>query len=80
MERCLHQLRALGSLLPPLGEHHRQGNSWEAASGVGRLGSLAGRPPTGPTRQWPLHTASSCQVHYRGDTYFGRIPYFIVIS
>jgi hypothetical protein len=46
-------------------------------SGASQLGSLAGRPPTG---QWPLHTASSCQVHSRGDTYFGGIPIFLVIS
>jgi hypothetical protein len=49
-------------------------------SGADRPGSLAGRPPTGPTHQWPLHTAFSCQVHFQGDTYFGRIPYFLVIS
>jgi hypothetical protein len=42
-------------------------------------GSLASRPPTGPTRQWPLHMASSCQVYSWGDTYFGRIPNFHVI-
>jgi hypothetical protein len=46
----------------------------------GRLQSRADRPPTGPTRQWPLHTASSCQVHSSGDTNFGRIPHFHVIS
>jgi hypothetical protein len=49
-------------------------------SGVDRTGSLAGHPPTGPTYQWTLHMASSCQVHSRGDTYFGRIPHFLVIS
>jgi hypothetical protein len=49
-------------------------------SGAGRPGSLASWPPTRPTRQWLLHTASSCQVHSRGDTYFGRIPHFLVIS
>jgi hypothetical protein len=49
-------------------------------SGAGRPGSLAGWPPSGPTGQWPLHTASSCQVHSRGDTYFGGIPIFLVIS
>jgi hypothetical protein len=48
--------------------------------GVGRPGSLAGRPPPGPTGQWTLHTASSCQVHSRGDTYFGAIPIFLIIS
>jgi hypothetical protein len=42
-------------------------------SGAGRLGSLASQPPPGPTGQWPLHTASSCQVHSWGDTYFGGI-------
>jgi hypothetical protein len=26
-------------------------------------GCLAGSPPTGPTHQWPLHLASSCQGH-----------------
>jgi hypothetical protein len=49
-------------------------------SGAGRLGSLVGRPPTRPSCQWTLHMASSCQVHSWGDTYFGRIPYFLVIS
>jgi hypothetical protein len=46
----------------------------------GRLQSAAGRPPTGPTHLWPLHMASSCQVHSWGDTYFGRIPHFLVIT
>jgi hypothetical protein len=46
----------------------------------GRLQSGADRPSTGPTHQWPLHTASSCQVHYQGETYFGRVPHFLVIS
>jgi hypothetical protein len=46
-------------------------------SGAGRLGSLAGRPPTG---QWPLHTTSLCQVHSCGDTYFGGILIFLVVS
>jgi hypothetical protein len=32
---------------------------------AGRPGDLAGRLPPGPTGQWPLHTASSCQVHPR---------------
>jgi hypothetical protein len=41
-----------------------------------RLGSLAGRPPTRPTHQWPLHMVSSCQVYSWGDSYFGRIPNF----
>jgi hypothetical protein len=49
-------------------------------SGADRLGSLAGQPPPGPTDQCPLHTASSCQVHSRGDIYFGGIPIFLVIS
>jgi hypothetical protein len=49
-------------------------------SGVGRPGSLAGRPPPRPTGQWPLHTASSCQVHSYDDTYFGELPIFLVIS
>jgi hypothetical protein len=48
-------------------------------SGAGQPGSLAGWPSTGPTCQWPLHTASSCQVYFWGDTYFGRIPKFLVI-
>jgi hypothetical protein len=39
----------------------------------------AGRPPLGPTGQRPLHTASLCQVHPRGDTYFVRIPNFLLI-
>jgi hypothetical protein len=45
-----------------------------------RLQSGAGRPPPRPTGQWPLHTASSCQVHSRSDTYFGGIPISLVIS
>jgi hypothetical protein len=49
-------------------------------SGASRSGSLAGWPPTRPTHQWPLHPACSCQVYSRGDTYFGRITHFIVIS
>jgi hypothetical protein len=49
-------------------------------SGVGRSGSLAGRPPPGPTGQWTLYTATSCQVHSRGDTYFGGILIFLIIS
>jgi hypothetical protein len=49
-------------------------------SGADRLRSLADRPPTGPTCQWPLHMASSCQVYFRGDTYFGRIPNFLIIT
>jgi hypothetical protein len=44
-----------------------------------RLQSGAVRPPHGPTSQRPLHTASSCQVHSQGDTYFGGIPNFLVI-
>jgi hypothetical protein len=40
----------------------------------------AGQPPLGPTGQWPLHTASSCQVHSQYDTYFGGIANFLVIS
>jgi hypothetical protein len=49
-------------------------------SGAGWPGSLAGQPPTGPTRQWPFHTTSSCQVYTQSDTYFSRIPNFLVIS
>jgi hypothetical protein len=48
--------------------------------GVGRLGGLADWPPPEPTGQWPLHTTSSYQVHPRGDTYFGGIPNFLIIS
>jgi hypothetical protein len=40
----------------------------------------AGWPLPVPTGQWTLHTASSCQVHSRGDTYFGGIPIFLVIA
>jgi hypothetical protein len=36
-------------------------------SGAGQPGSLAGWPRTGPTCQWHLHTASSCQLRSRGD-------------
>jgi hypothetical protein len=49
-------------------------------SGAGWLGSLAGGPPTRPTYLWPLYMASSCQVHSRGDTCFGRIPNFLIIT
>jgi hypothetical protein len=49
-------------------------------SGADRPWGLTGRPPPGPTVQWPLHTASSCQVHSRDDTYFGGILNFHVIS
>jgi hypothetical protein len=42
-------------------------------SGAGRPGILADRPSSGPT-------ASSRQVHSRGDTYFGGILIFLVIS
>jgi hypothetical protein len=45
-----------------------------------RLQSGAGGPAPGPTGQWPLYTAFSCQVHSHGDTYFGGIPIFLVIS
>jgi hypothetical protein len=45
-----------------------------------RLQGGAGRPPPGPTGQQPLHSASSCQVDSQGDTYFGGIPNFLVIS
>jgi hypothetical protein len=45
-----------------------------------RLQGGTGRPPPTPAGQWPLQTASSCQVHARGDTYFGEIPNFLVIS
>jgi hypothetical protein len=41
-------------------------------------GAIQPRPL--PTGQWPLQTASSCQVHSQGDTYFGGIPNFLVIS
>jgi hypothetical protein len=49
-------------------------------SGADRPGGLAGWPPLRPTDQRPLHTASSCQIRSRGDTYFGGIPNFFVIS
>jgi hypothetical protein len=48
--------------------------------GPSQPGGLASRPPSGSTGQRPLHTASSCQVHSWGDTYFGEIPNFLVIS
>jgi hypothetical protein len=40
-----------------------------------------GRPAT-PWAHWSvtLHTTSSCQVHLQGDTYFGGIQNFLVIS
>jgi hypothetical protein len=49
-------------------------------SGADRPGGLASRPPPGLTSQWPLHTVSLCQVYSQGDTYFGGIPNFLVIS
>jgi hypothetical protein len=45
-----------------------------------RLQSGASRPPPGPTGQWSLHIGSSCLVHSHGDTYFGRILIFLLIS
>jgi hypothetical protein len=48
-------------------------------SAAGQPESLDGRPPLGFTGQWPLHTALSCEVHSRGDTYFGGILIFLVI-
>jgi hypothetical protein len=45
MERDLHRLQASGSILPPLGERHRQGKSWMAAK-WGRPGWEFGRPAT----------------------------------
>jgi hypothetical protein len=48
--------------------------------GAGQRWGLIGRPPRGPTGQRPLHTASSCQVHPWGDTYFGGSSNFLVIS
>jgi hypothetical protein len=48
--------------------------------GAGHPRGLPCRPPPGPTGQRLLHTACSCQVHPRGDTYFGGIPNFPVIS
>jgi hypothetical protein len=38
--------------------------------------SLVGRPPPRPTGQQPFHIASSCEVHLRGNTYFGGILNF----
>jgi hypothetical protein len=49
-------------------------------SGADWPGGLAGRPPPGSTTQRPLHTASSCKVHFWGDTYFGGILNFFIIS
>jgi hypothetical protein len=53
----------------------------ESLHGVAdRPGGLAGQPPPGSTSQRPLHTVSFCLVHPRGDTYFGEILNFLVIS
>jgi hypothetical protein len=49
-------------------------------SGASQPGGLASWPRPGPTGQWPLHTSSSCQLHSKGDTYFGGILIFLVIS
>jgi hypothetical protein len=48
--------------------------------GASRPRGFTDQPPPGPTGQQPLHPASSCQVHPLGDTYFGRIPNFLVVS
>jgi hypothetical protein len=48
--------------------------------GAGRPGVLAGWPPPRPTGRRPSHTASLCQVLPQGDTYFGGILNFLVIS
>jgi hypothetical protein len=48
--------------------------------GAGRPGGLSGQSPPGQTGQRPLHIASSCQLHPRGDTYFSGIPNFLLIS
>jgi hypothetical protein len=42
---------------------HRLFESVTTKETRGRLQSGAGRPPTRPTCQWPLHMASSCQVY-----------------
>jgi hypothetical protein len=49
-------------------------------NGAARAGCLVGQRPPRATSQGPLYTTSSCQVHSRGDTYFGVIPNFLVIS
>jgi hypothetical protein len=48
--------------------------------GSGQPEGLAGWPPPGPTGHQTLHIASLCQVHPQGDTYFGGILNFLVIS
>jgi hypothetical protein len=45
-----------------------------------RLQGGADQPLPGPTGQSPLHSASLSQVHPRGDSYFGGILNFLVIS
>jgi hypothetical protein len=45
-----------------------------------KLKSGADQLPSGPTGQWPLHTTCSCLVHSQGDTYFGGILIFLIIS
>jgi hypothetical protein len=49
-------------------------------AGAGQPGGLASLLPPGSTSQRPFHTTSSCQVHPRGDIYFGGIPNFLIIS
>jgi hypothetical protein len=38
-----------------------------------------GGDKVGPTGQGIWHMASSCQVHSRGDNYFGKIPHVLII-
>jgi hypothetical protein len=76
----LHQPSAWDSPAPHLGECHREANPREAIR-WGRPTRGFGQSATPrPTGQRPLHTASSCQVHPRGDTYFGGISNFRIIS
>jgi hypothetical protein len=73
MKFDLHRPSAWDSSLPPLGECHHEANLREAAKW--------GRSAT-PWAHWPV-TFAHCFLVLgtpRGDTYFGGIPNFLIIS
>jgi hypothetical protein len=73
LQHGIHLYRLLESVtVKPAHERLQGGPRW--------FGGFVGRPPPRPSSQQSLHTTSSCQVHPRGDTYFGEILNFLVIS